>query len=383
MRNWTQKEIDYLKKNYPKKLNKELGDSLKRSLSSINYRVSKHGLKKDYDFYCKSRKKYIHEFSKKLFEELYLKKKKSIREIAKEVGLGRNTVDYYLKKFKIPKRSRSEANYLGSLKYPNWKKGLNKEIDPRLKLMGKKIKATYAKKRNQKLKEIEEEWNKPLSKLINDFYWKENHTQEKIAKKLKLSRDLVIQLMKDHNISKRPNFEFISSLKGKNHSMYGKKWEDIYGVEKAKKRKERLSLKMRKNMIKRLKNKEIPFLNTKIEKKIAYELTRRSIPFIHQYPVDKKFVCDFALPVFDIIIECDGDYWHANPKIYEFKNLDLRQNRKVQTDRFKDKYLKKKGWKVFRFFETEINRNLRKCMDKIEKEIKKQLKNIKNPLDNL
>ncbi len=63
--------------------------------------------------------------------------------------------------------------------------------------------------------------------------------------------------------------------------------------------------------------------------------------------------------------------------------MGLRQKRNLERDRYKDKYLLRRGWKVLRFFETDINGDLKKCMNKIETEIKKQLKNIKNPLDNL
>jgi len=135
-----------------------------------------------------------------------------------------------------------------------------------------------------------------------------------------------------------------------------------------------MSLISRRNIIKRLKNHEMPFLSTKIEKRIARELDKKSIPFIPQYVIGKRFVCDFAIPVFNIIIECDGDYWHANPKIYNHSKLDYRQRNKVNRDKFKKKCLRKKGWKVFRFFESNINKSPQKCIDKIFKEIKKQLK---------
>jgi len=383
MKRWTRKEINYLKENYSNKLNKELSDNLNRSLNAISYVANKLGLRKDYKFICKAQKKYKKEFPKELFERFYLNEGRSIREIAKELKLGKNTADYYLKKYKIPKRNPSEANKLRAIKYPNWKKGLSKETDKRIKLMGEKVKKTYAKKRKEKLKEIEKKWKKPLRDILNNLYWNKGFTQEKIAKELDLQRKWIISLMKTLEISRRPNFEYIFSLKGKKHPMYGKKWEDIYGIKGAKKRKARYSLKMRQNIIKRLKNNQIPFLNTKIEKKIAQELNKKSFSFVPQYLVDKKFVCDFALPTFNIIIECDGDYWHANPKIYDHKNLDLRQKRNNQRDKFKDKYLTKKGWKVFRFFESEINKSPQKCVNKVMNEVKKQLKEIKNPLDEL
>ena len=87
--------------------------------------------------------------------------------------------------------------------------------------------------------------------------------------------------------------------------------------------------------------------------------------------------------MFSIIIECDGDYWHANPKIYNSSNLTKTQITNVKRDKFKDIYLAKKGWKVFRFFELDIHKNFKNCIDILEAEINEQIKSIKNPLDEL
>ena len=160
-----------------------------------------------------------------------------------------------------------------------------------------------------------------------------------------------------------------------------KKWEDIYGIEGARKWKNEYSLKMRHHIIRRLQNNEMPFIHTRIEKKIAHTMQNRRINFVAQYAIDRKFVCDFAIPKYKIIIECDGDYWHANPKIYDLTNLDSRQKANLQRDKFKDKYLTKKGWLVLRFFEEDIKKSAAKCVDKVENTIKNR--KVKNPLDNI
>ena len=84
-----------------------------------------------------------------------------------------------------------------------------------------------------------------------------------------------------------------------------------------------------------------------------------------------------------MIIECDGDYWHANPKIYDRLNLTKTQISNVSRDKFKDICLSKKGWKVFRFFESDIHKNFKNCTNILEAEISEQIKSIKNPLDEL
>ena len=382
MKHWTEEEIENLKVKYSNELNKKLSRDLNKSVKAITWKAFELGLKKDYDFFCKSRKKYKKEFTKILFQRLYLEEKKSIREIAKILGLNKNTVDYYLKKYKIKTRNQIQARKIRVHKYPSWNKGLDKN-DKRISEMANKIKKINVTKREERLKKIEEKYKKPIKEVINELYWNKDLTQEKISRQTGLSRHLIIKLMKDLMISKRPNYKYISELKGKNHPLYGKTWEEVYGANAAKEKKRKYSLKMRKNILRRLKNNEMPFSNTKIEKDMVNEINKIKIPFVAQYSVDKKFVCDIAIPNFNIIIECDGDYWHANPKLYDRNNLDLRQKRNVQRDKFKDLYLSKKGWKVFRFFESEINKSPKKCVDKVIKEIQKQLKDIKNPLDSL
>jgi very-short-patch-repair endonuclease len=83
--------------------------------------------------------------------------------------------------------------------------------------------------------------------------------------------------------------------------------------------------------------------------------------------------------MYKIIIECDGDYWHANPLFYDINKLGIRQKRNTQRDRFKNEYLKRKGWKVLRFFESDIKKSPSKCIAIVEDQIKK----VANPFDSL
>ena len=316
-------------------------------------------------------------FTKELLNNLYHKQKKSTRKIAKEFGVGKTTIEYHLKKFNILRRTHQQANKLHS-KESNWIRGLNKK-DPRVEKLSKSIQKAYDKKRKERIKTIEKNFDKPMNELIQESYWDGGLNQEQIAKKFQINRQIIIELMKKFKISKRPKYQYISSLKGKNHSMYGKSWDQMYNKKESNKRRKIHSERFRKLTIRRLENNEFPFFDTKIEKAIAQELLKRKILFVKQFNVDNRFVCDFAIPNLKIIIECDGDYWHANPKIYIKSNLTNIQKEKIQRDKFKDKYLLKKGWNVLRFFESEIKGNIKKCGDKIEEQIKK----IKSPIDNL
>ena len=100
----------------------------------------------------------------------------------------------------------------------------------------------------------------------------------------------------------------------------------------------------------KIKNKD-----TSIELKIEQELKNQNIPYMKQVPIEKIALVDFLLPG-KIIIQADGDYWHNLTKV---KKRDMNQ----------DFLLGFKGYRIFRFSETEINKSARKCILKIIKEI--------------
>jgi len=121
--------------------------------------------------------------------------------------------------------------------------------------------------------------------------------------------------------------------------------------------------------------------NTKPERLVREELIKRGykegIDFFHQYKFNNKFMCDFCFPKQKIIIEVDGDFWHANPKIYLEKNkLHPHQIKGINQDKAKDAYITKfdnSSWTLLRFWESDIEENVSKCVDRIEEVIKKKI----------
>lgn len=96
---------------------------------------------------------------------------------------------------------------------------------------------------------------------------------------------------------------------------------------------------------------------TSIENTVAQLLSNMKIAFWEQFPVD-WYTCDFFLPKYNIIIECDGDYWHNLPK-------------SKARDKRKDKHLSKLGYKLLRLSEHKIENDLTWC--------KKQIRNLIHP----
>jgi len=91
--------------------------------------------------------------------------------------------------------------------------------------------------------------------------------------------------------------------------------------------------------------------DTDIERLIEDELTKQNIPFTKQVPLLKITIVDFLLPK-DIVVYCDGDYWHSFP---ERKKVDNNQNLTLISA----------GYKVFRFTGKEIKKSPKECIDKI------------------
>lgn len=81
---------------------------------------------------------------------------------------------------------------------------------------------------------------------------------------------------------------------------------------------------------------------TSIEKKVYSELTRREIFFEKQKLIGGKFLVDTYIPGLNLIIECDGDYWHSLERV-------------KKKDRAENAYLEKCGYDLLRLTETEIN----------------------------
>lgn len=95
------------------------------------------------------------------------------------------------------------------------------------------------------------------------------------------------------------------------------------------------------------------FKDTKIELSMEAELQRRRINYQKQVPLCKIARVDFYLPEYRIVIQCDGDYWHNLSLV---KEKDIRQ----------DKVLTFNGFNVYRFWEYEIKKSAKSCVDRVK-----------------
>ena len=150
-----------------------------------------------------------------------------------------------------------------------------------------------------------------------------------------------------------------SSIVGENHYHYGKsnwqRWFEKYGKDEADRRLAEWKLKNK-----------IPggSKNTKIEMMVKKILENNNISYIHQYKGICGIYVDFYLPEYNLVIEVDGDYWHANPNKYSSEQvIKYPGNREIkamdiwQRDKDRDILIEESGYYVKRIFGSEITEN--------------------------
>ncbi|MDR1292805.1 MAG: very short patch repair endonuclease [Clostridiales Family XIII bacterium] len=109
---------------------------------------------------------------------------------------------------------------------------------------------------------------------------------------------------------------------------------------------------------------------TTIEVLLQKALWRRGIRYRKNYRVTGT--PDIAIVKYKIAIFCDGEFWHG--KDWAQKKHRLKNNREywinkiernIERDKRFTKELQEQGWRVLRFWETDIKSDLEACVDTI------------------
>lgn len=102
-----------------------------------------------------------------------------------------------------------------------------------------------------------------------------------------------------------------------------------------------------------------------IEKRIGQILMDHAISFTHSFMMKHKkntFQYDFCLQEIPVLIEVNGDFWHANPKYYnendelKFPGIVRLAKNIWKKDKYKADTANKYGYKVISIWEDEINK---------------------------
>lgn len=89
-----------------------------------------------------------------------------------------------------------------------------------------------------------------------------------------------------------------------------------------------------------------------LEQAASAVLDQAGIPYIRELVIGGKFPVDFYVPGYKLILQFDGDYWHANPRLYSAPTEQQRAKR--QRDSAQDAYFHAAGFKVVRLWESDF-----------------------------
>lgn len=108
----------------------------------------------------------------------------------------------------------------------------------------------------------------------------------------------------------------------------------------------------------------------KIESIVENELNKRGLVFKFGVILGQKQF-DFGNKKHKILIEVQGDYWHANPELYGYGKRPINeiQSAKIEKDKNKEKFCKEKGFSLFYIWETQILNNDFSVLDEIKKKM--------------
>ena len=170
--------------------------------------------------------------------------------------------------------------------------------------------------------------------------WEDVYTEKQISKLLKT--------YESYERNKKISEKLLGVPKSEEHAQ---KCRENGSSEYAKKR-------ISEALYERIKNKEFS-LSSQLENdfideyikplNIEYQ-TQYFIKDIHQY-------CDVYIPSKNLIIECDGSFWHCDPRLFPEGAKYEYQKRKIEKDKIKNDYLLNNGYKLLKLCELDIINN--------------------------
>lgn len=247
-------------------------------------------------------------------------------------------------------RLGKKSNMDGIIKYRiehngTWNKGLKKENDQRVMNNSMKVSASR--------KEL-------FAKGILKHPWIGKHHTDETKQKIR-KKHLGISMSEEAKVKMKLNH--CSKKKGYIHPQKGRKLSDSQkdlisnSLKGRKQTKEWIIKRITPRIGKPISNETkmkikewrkhfvVPKKDTSIEVKVQKYLKRLQIEyFTHQYiNIEHGYQCDILIPSMNLVIECDGDYWHKYPI-----GTDI--------DHIRTSELIKKGFKVLRLWEFEIRK---------------------------
>lgn len=108
---------------------------------------------------------------------------------------------------------------------------------------------------------------------------------------------------------------------------------------------------------------------TSPERVFSKMMKELGVEIVNQKVIKNK-IYDFYIPSKNMVIEVDGDYWHANPLIYEGKELNKIQLKNVRNDKKKDSLAIGYGFLIERVWEHDLHNNYEEQKERFRKILK-------------
>jgi G:T-mismatch repair DNA endonuclease (very short patch repair protein) len=203
-------------------------------------------------------------------------------------------------------------------------------------------KKTYKGKNNPMYgKRLSEETLKKKSKIAKRLW-----DDDEFVKKVKKSQEKFLERANKDGTWERANKKrektFLKKI-GKKHN-----WEGTYGERQCDKTFEENAGMSSIEYASLYKTKS---RDTSIERKVQKILFDNDIDFIKHWKIE-GYEYDIYLPKLNVLIECDGDYWHG--KDIQDTELNEVQKNTRENDLIKNKIAKENNIKLFRFWGSEI-----------------------------
>lgn len=142
----------------------------------------------------------------------------------------------------------------------------------------------------------------------------------------------------------------------------GSSYEEVYGPEKAAEYKQKLRDASPARLAK-FERKE-----TEPERVVREILEQLAVPFTSQAPIG-FYTVDFLVHGRKLVIQADGDYWHAHPDKFGSgvgkTPLSDVQRKRRRLDASCDSYLKNAGYGVLRLWECDLHEDPDRCCSRI------------------
>lgn len=190
------------------------------------------------------------------------------------------------------------------------------------------------------------QWNKGKS-------WKDTYSEEQIQKLIK------------KYANKERNDKIRNKLKGVKKSE-----EHAENIRKAC-NKEEYKKNLSDKFYERLKNNKFS-ISSRLEDEFIKEFIEPlNIEYKRQYYIKEiKQYCDIFIPGLNLIIECDGSFWHCDRRLFPNGAKYQYQKEKIEKDKIKNDYLLSHGYKLLRFWEIDIKNNKEMITEELKRVIK-------------